>query len=203
MSDLVSELKIVTFPHPALRYKSKPIRKVDKELVAIVRRMFELMYEAHGIGLAANQVNLPYRLFVINLTSDPQEKNEELVFINPVIVKRKGIEEGEEGCLSLPDLRGSVRRSKEIEILAYNLRGETLSWKMTGLLARAFQHELDHLDGVLFIDHLSPSQLLEVRDTIHRWEEDYEKAVNRGLETSEREVLMRFQELEAARALVS
>lgn len=200
MSAFTDDLRIVKFPHPALRYRSKPIKRVDRELHSTVRKMFDLMYEAQGIGLAANQVNLPYRLFVINLTSDPNEKKEELVFLNPVILRRKGIEQAEEGCLSLPDLRASVRRSKEIDILAYNLQGEEISWRLTGLLARAFQHELDHLDGVLFIDHLSPSDMLQVREKLEQWEEEFAEAVAKGLEAGDQEVHERFRQLEALRA---
>lgn len=199
MSAIVDELKIVKFPHPALRYRSKPIKRVDGELRDTIRKMFDLMYEANGIGLAANQVNLPYRLFVINLTSDPNERKEELVFLNPVILRRKGLEEGEEGCLSLPDLRASVRRSKEIDILAYNLQGEEVSWRLNGLLARAFQHELDHLDGVLFIDHLGPSEMLQVREKLEQWEEEFAAAVAKGLEAGDQQVHERFRQLEALR----
>jgi peptide deformylase len=199
MSELVNQLKIVKYPHPALRYKSKPVKRVDRELGDIVRKMFDLMYEANGIGLAANQVNLPYRLFVINLTADPNEKKEELVFLNPVILRRKGFEQGEEGCLSLPDLRGTVRRSKEIDILAYNLQGEEICWRVTGLLARAFQHELDHLDGILFIDHLEPSELLDLRGYVEKWEDEYMSAVSQGAEEPEDRVLSRLRELEALR----
>ena len=96
-------MEIVTYPHPTLRHESKPVKRVDAELREIVQEMFHLMYEARGVGLAANQVDLPLRLFVLNLESDP-DKSEEFVFINPVISKPKGSEEKEEGCLSLPEL---------------------------------------------------------------------------------------------------
>ena len=100
-------MQIIQYPHPTLRHVSKPLKRVDQELHAIVREMFDLMYAANGVGLAANQVDLPYRLFIINLKSDPAAKDEELVFINPVLTSRKGNAEAEEGCLSLP---GLVRR---------------------------------------------------------------------------------------------
>ena len=101
-------LQIVHYPHPALRYASRPVTQIDDDLRATVRAMFELMYDAKGIGLAANQVALPFRFFVLNLTADPEQKDQEQVFINPEIVKRHSSIEDEEGCLSLP---GSTPRS--------------------------------------------------------------------------------------------
>ena len=92
-------MRIVLYPHPALRYESRPVTQIDDDLRAKVRAMFELMYEARGIGLAANQVALPYRFFVLNLTADPEQKDQERVFINPEIVKRHSSIEDEEGCL--------------------------------------------------------------------------------------------------------
>ncbi len=97
-------MRIIQFPHPTLRRVSKPLRRVDDELRHIVREMFDLMYEAKGIGLAANQVDLPYQLFVLNLSGDPAEPDAEQVFLNPVLSQPKGTAEAEEGCLSLPGL---------------------------------------------------------------------------------------------------
>ena len=199
MSDVNSKLTLIRYPHPSLRYRSKPIRRVDSELLLWIREMFQLMYDHNGVGLAANQVDLPYRLFVINLTSDPSEKAEELVFINPEIIRRSGSEEGEEGCLSLPDIRVQVRRSKELEILAYSPNGEEIRWRINGLLARAFQHELDHLNGVLFVDHLAPSESLNVRATLEEWEREYSMARSRGQQPSTEDVIARLKELEALR----
>ena len=131
-------------------------RRVDSELQKIVSEMFDLMYEQKGIGLAANQVDLPYRLFLINLEGDP-EKAEEHVFLNPVIEKRSGAAEAEEGCLSFPEIYAPVKRPEKVTISAYNLSGQEIRMELNGLFARAVQHEYDHLDGVLFIDRLSPS----------------------------------------------
>lgn len=100
-------MKIITYPHPTLRRVAKPVRRVDAELKRIVREMFDLMYEAKGIGLAANQVDMPIRLFIVNLEAEAG-KGEELVFINPVLSRPKGSDEAEEGCLSLPGLYGPV-----------------------------------------------------------------------------------------------
>ena len=118
--------------------------------------MFGLMYAAKGVGLAANQVALPYRFFILNITADPEQKDQELVFINPQIVKRHSSIEDEEGCLSLPGLYSKVRRARKIKVQAFNLLGELFECEAEDLLSRAIQHEADHLDGKLFIDYLGP-----------------------------------------------
>ena len=148
-------LKIIEYPHPTLRHASKPLRRVDAELVEVVREMFALMYEKKGVGLAANQVDLPYRLFIANLECDPSRPDLEYVFINPVLSHRKGSTESEEGCLSLPNLYGQVKRPEKVVVQAYNLSGKEIKGELDGLFARVVQHEIDHLDGVLFIDHIS------------------------------------------------
>lgn len=151
-----SSLQIVHYPHPTLRHISKPVRRVDAELVRMVREMFSLMYANNGIGLAANQVDLPLRLFIVNLSAKPDE-GEEFVFINPVLSKPKGNEESEEGCLSFPELFGLVTRPKLITVQAYNLRGEEVRMSLSGMLARVVQHEYDHLDGTVFVDRMTPT----------------------------------------------
>lgn len=162
-------MHIIQYPHPTLRHKSKPLRRVDDELRGIVREMFRLMYEARGVGLAANQVDLPLRLFVVNLKADPSE-GEELVFINPVISGAKGLDEAEEGCLSLPGLYGQVRRPKQVRINAYSLDGQEISADATGLFARVVQHESDHLDGTLFVDRLTETGRLAVGPALEEFE---------------------------------
>jgi peptide deformylase len=152
------DLKLATFPHPVLRRKSKPIARVDNELREIVDQMFAMMYENSGVGLAANQVELPLRLFVCNPTGVKGE-GPELVFINPVISQPRGIEELEEGCLSLPGVRAQVKRSKTIWVNAYDLQGKEIKEDFSGFMARIIQHETDHLDGVMFIDRLTPERL--------------------------------------------
>jgi peptide deformylase len=158
-------LRVVKYPHPVLRHKSKPLRRVDGELKNIVREMFDLMYSHKGVGLAANQVNLPYRLLILNTEGDPAT-GQEYVLINPVISKRSGTAEAEEGCLSFPEIFAPVKRSEKIVISAYNLDGEEMNYQFAGLFARAAQHEFDHLDGVLFIDRLSPGSLLEIKQDL-------------------------------------
>lgn len=151
-------MEIVLYPHPALRFKSVPVQEINASLRKTVEEMFELMYAAKGIGLAANQVALPYRLFLINLTADAEQKEEEKVFINPHIVKRRGQTNGEEGCLSFPELYGPVDRSEEIVIEAFDLQGNLVRYELNELASRAVQHENDHIDGVLFIDRMTEEE---------------------------------------------
>ncbi len=172
-------LEIIRYPHPTLRHTSKTIKRVDAELRRIVREMFDRMYEAQGVGLAANQVGLPLRLFVVNLEGQPGA-GEELVFLNPVISMPRGSSESEEGCLSLPGLYGPVVRPKQVRISAYNLSGEEFRGDLNGLFARVVQHELDHLDGVLFTDRMSEEALEERREKLLEFERDYETARQAG-----------------------
>src|SRR4051812_45795302 len=173
-------LRIVTYPHPALRYPSRPISRIDDALRATVREMFGRMYEAKGLGLAANQVGLPYRFFVLNLEADSEKKDQERVFINPEIVKRHASIEEEEGCLSFPGLYGKVRRAKKIRVLAYDLEGREVELEAEDLLSRAIQHETDHLNGRLFIDYLSPPARASADAKIREIEADFRRAQAAG-----------------------
>lgn len=188
-------LQIVQYPHPTLRHKSKPIRRVDAQLRETVRRMFELMYEARGVGLAANQVDLPVRLFVVNTAGDPDEGTEH-VFINPVLSRPKGLEEVEEGCLSLPDVRGPVIRPKRIHIRAYGLDGKEIDTELEGLPARIVQHENDHLDGVLFTDRLSTTGRLAVAEALDEFEQEFASRRQLGEIPSDAEIAERLNDLE-------
>jgi len=127
-------LKIIHYPHPTLRHKSKPVTRINRELKEIVGEMFQLMYAARGIGLAANQVDLPLQLFVINISGDSEE-GEERVFINPVISKPSGQAEAEEGCLSIPEVNGTVLRPEKIHVSAFDLDGNEISETVDGLMA--------------------------------------------------------------------
>jgi peptide deformylase len=193
-------VKIVHYPHPTLRHISKPLKRVDKELHGFVREMFDLMYEARGIGLAANQVDLPYRLFVLNLESDPDQPEQEFVFLNPVVTARKGMAEAEEGCLSIPGLYADVKRPERVTLNAYNLAGEELNLELDGLFARAVQHEIDHLDGVLFIDRLSPTTEMDVRDALLDFEDQFVGQRERGEIPDDAAIAQRLSELEQLRA---
>ena len=192
-------LRIVLYPHPTLRHVSKPLRRVDADLRKMIDEMFDLMYEAQGVGLAANQVDLPYRVFVANVTGDPEQPDQQLVFINPVITKRRGTAEAEEGCLSLPKLYGNVKRSEHVTITAYNLAGENVQYELQGLPARVVQHELDHLDGVLFIDRLSETGKLSVKRSLEDMEERLEVARSRGDIPDDKAIAQRLVELEKLR----
>jgi len=192
-------LQIIQYPHPTLRHVSKPLRRVDAELRKIVAEMFELMYEQQGVGLAANQVDLPYRLFVTNVEGDPDVKEAECVFINPVLSSGRGQEEDEEGCLSIPGIRAPVVRNSKIKIQAFDLAGNEIAGEVEGLMARIVQHETDHLDGTLFIDRLGPAHKAAIREQL----EEFDLAYKSKLETHElpdaERVADRLRELERLR----
>lgn len=192
-------LQIIHYPHPTLRHVSKPLKRVDAELRSMIAEMFELMYDANGIGLAANQVDLPYRMFVLNLTGDPDVKEAEQVFINPVLTHRKGNSVHEEGCLSLPKLYADVRRAETVTVTAYDLSGVEQTYEAKDLFSRAVQHETDHLDGVLFIDRLSDGAKLEIKDQLHVFETTFFDGRELGEIPSDEEVMKRIKELEALR----
>jgi peptide deformylase len=173
-------MDILPYPHPALRWKSKPIQEINDDLRRVVAEMFELMYAAKGIGLAANQVGLPYRLFILNLTADPEIKDEEIVFLNPDILKRKGTTEGEEGCLSFPGMYGQVKRAAKIDIEAFDLNGECFEYSLDELAARAVQHECDHLDGVLFIDRMTETARRELDPVVSDFETQFRRWQSEG-----------------------
>jgi len=192
-------LQIIQYPHPTLRHRSKPLRRVDDELRKLVAQMFELMYEHEGVGLAANQVDLPYRLFVANPEGTAEAKETEGVFINPVLSGGRGLEEDEEGCLSIPGIRAPVTRNATIKIQAYDLDGNEITGEVDDLMARIVQHETDHLDGTLFIDRLGPAQVADIRDQL----EEFELAFDSKLETGEmpdaEKMARRLRELEQLR----
>jgi peptide deformylase len=191
-------LRIVKYPHPTLRHKSKPLRRVDTDLKNTVAAMFDLMYQQRGVGLAANQVDLPYRLFIINTEGDPQ-KGQEHVFLNTVIVKRSGKEEAEEGCLSFPEIYAPVIRSSKVVISAYNLAGEEIHYELNGLFARAVQHEYDHLDGVLFIDRLTTTGLLSIKEALSDLELQFDGDRQRGIIPDDQQIVSRLAQLEQMR----
>lgn len=192
-------LRIVQYPHPTLRHVSKPLKRVDAELRKIVAEMLELMYEHEGVGLAGNQVDLPYRLFVTNPQGDREVKDAEHVFINPVIRGGKGQAEAEEGCLSIPGVYAPVTRKETIRVQAYDLAGNEFDAELDGLFARVVQHETDHLDGVLFIDRLSPAAAAEVKDALAEFELDFQSKRSTGELPADDQVAARLAELEKLR----
>jgi peptide deformylase len=145
---------IVKFPDPVLQRPAEPVTAFDDDLRKLVDDMFESMYVAHGIGLAAPQIGVPKRLTVIDL-SFQKNPDDKITLINPEVVTREGKIYEEEGCLSLPDIREKVARAARVKIRAQDLDGRWFEREADELLARAFQHEIDHLDGILFIFRIS------------------------------------------------
>ncbi len=177
----VEALKIVNYPHPALRRPAKPLPAIDREIHLVAGRMLELMYERHGLGLAAPQVALPYQMTVINPTGDPEQKEHEAVLINPVVLEKKGSIEGDEGCLSFPDLFQKVRRAKTVKVVYYNLKGETVEVvSNSDLHSRLLQHEIDHLHGILYIDKMGTLARISARGSLREFEAAYRRAQERG-----------------------
>ena len=154
----MSLLNILHFPDERLRTIAKPVEKVDDRIRGLIDDMFETMYAAPGIGLAATQVNIHERLLVIDVS---EHKDQPLVFINPEITRRDGEQEMDEGCLSVPGYYETVRRAERIHVRALDRDGRPFEADAEGLLAVCIQHEIDHLDGKLFVDYLS--QLKRVR----------------------------------------
>jgi peptide deformylase len=173
-------MKIVQYPHPSLRHPARPLTAIDRKVHEAAAGMLALMYEAHGLGLAAPQVALPYQLLVLNPTGDPEQHEQEGVFINPVILERKGVIEGDEGCLSFPGLFQKVRRAKTVKVQAYNLKGELLEKVVSDLESRLWQHEVDHLHAILYIDKFGPIARLAARGQLRAFEQDFRKAQEKG-----------------------
>ena len=147
-------LKIVKYPEPVLSQPGEPVTEFDAELKKLADDMFETMYAAQGIGLAAPQVAVSKRVTVIDLTGgkDPEQK---IVLVNPEVIFREGKQYEEEGCLSFPEIREKVQRAAQVKVRAQDLQGKWFELDGEQLLARAFQHEIDHLDGTLFIFRMS------------------------------------------------
>ncbi|MDT8317566.1 MAG: peptide deformylase [bacterium] len=147
-------LNILTYPDPELKKISKPVEKVDHEIITLIDNMFETMYAAPGIGLAAAQVGVLKRIIVLDIGERDGGQSAPLALINPEIVSSTGETTFEEGCLSVPEFTADVVRAKEVKIKGIDRKGETVEIEAGGLLAIALQHEIDHLDGILFVDRL-------------------------------------------------
>lgn len=159
-------LEILEFPDPRLRTVAKPVETVDDELRELIDNMFETMYDAPGIGLAATQVNVHKRLVVIDVSED---HNQPLVFINPEVEVLQGEEmEMQEGCLSVPGFYESVVRIEHVRVKALDRDGKPFEMEAEGLLAVCIQHELDHLNGKLFVDYLSPLKRNRIRKKLEK-----------------------------------
>ena len=178
-------VKVLKYPHPILQYKCKPIQKINQELRDIAAEMFETMYAAAGVGLAANQVGLPFQLFVMNATGNKENKGEEYVCINPVILKKNGNVTDNEGCLSFPDVHADVIRAETIEFESISLSGEEQLFCWKGRLARIVQHEMDHLNGISFVDRLSATTRIEVKTELNDLQTVFEGDLRLGFGTVE------------------
>src|SRR5437588_8811517 len=162
---------IYGFDHPTLREKAKRVPKVDASIIRLIDDLAETMLAAPGAGLAAPQVGVPLRVFVVK-----GEENQVIGLVNPELVKGEGVQVGYEGCLSYPGWVGEVARYEEVVIKGRNRHGKEVRIKSAGFTARAYQHELDHLDGILFIDRLTSLDTLHKPEDLEREEEGEEAA---------------------------
>ena len=158
-------LEILHYPDKRLRTVAAPVEVVDDSIRELVDDMFETMYAAPGIGLAATQVDVHKRVIVIDLS---QEKNEPVCLINPEIISSEGVEQTEEGCLSVPDIFETVERAERVVVKALGRDGKEFTLEADGLLAVCIQHEIDHLEGNLFVDYLSPLKQMRVKKKIQK-----------------------------------
>lgn len=158
-------LNILHFPDERLRTKARPVTKVTDEHRTLINNMLETMYDAPGIGLAATQVNVHKRILVIDIS---EEKNQPIVLINPEILEKEGDQEFDEGCLSVPGIYETLHRAKKVRVKALNQEGESFEMNAEGLLAVCIQHEMDHLQGKLFVDYLSNLKKQRIRKKLEK-----------------------------------
>ena len=165
----MARLTILEFPDPRLRTRAQPVEHVDEELRKLIDDMFETMYAAPGIGLAATQVNVHKRVLVIDIS---ETRDHPLALINPEVIQRQGVEETEEGCLSVPGIYDKVTRAERIRVRALDRNGKSIEMDADGLLAVCIQHEIDHLDGKLFVDYLSELKRTRIRKKLEKERKD-------------------------------
>jgi peptide deformylase len=161
----MAKLTILEFPDPRLRTEAAPIESVDAEVRSLVDDMLETMYAAPGIGLAATQVDVHRRLLVVDVSAD---KSDPHVLINPKILEKGGVTVTEEGCLSVPGYYEEVQRAEHIRVRFINRDGDEVTMEVSGVLAVCIQHEIDHLDGKLFVDYLSEAKRQRIRKRLQR-----------------------------------
>jgi peptide deformylase len=166
-------LKIILWPDPRLKKISAPVTQFDDSLKELTRQMFELMREARGVGLAAPQVGKNIRLFITNHDGDPAHDR---IYVNPMLSDADGDEEDEEGCLSLPKVNINVFRNKSIKIQAQDVTGQPFEQIETGYIARIWQHETDHLNGIMLTDRMGPVAKMTYRKILRELEERYAEA---------------------------
>ncbi|MEW6570157.1 MAG: peptide deformylase [Nitrospirota bacterium] len=148
-------LEIKKYPERVLKQKASPVEKIDENTLLLINNMIETMHLARGIGLAANQIGILKRICVIDLASRV-DTGSLMVLINPLIVEKEGQVEAEEGCLSIPGYMATIKRAEKILVKGLNMQGRDIEIEGSGLLSRVLQHEIDHLDGFLFIDRMNP-----------------------------------------------
>ena len=163
-------LNILHFPDPRLRNVARPVAQVDDEIRQLLDDMLETMYQAPGIGLAATQVNVAKRLVVIDIS---EGKDQPLFFVNPELLARDGVEEMEEGCLSVPGFFEKVTRADSVKVRALDRAGQPFELDAEGLLAVCIQHEIDHLDGKLFVDYLSGLKRQRIRKKLEKQQREH------------------------------
>jgi peptide deformylase len=174
-------MKILKYPHPSLRVQARPITAIDKDIQIAAASMLDLMYATEGLGLAAPQVGLDIQLLVMNFKGESGDTEHEYVAINPVIIESKGgTISDREGCLSFPGLYQNVRRFKTVKVQFYDLNGEKQEMVCHDLPARVWQHEIDHLAGVLFIDKMGSIGLHRSQKELEKFIADFEKDKKKG-----------------------
>jgi len=179
----MAQLAILEYPDPRLRTRAAPVTRFDAALKQQIADMFETMYAAPGIGLAATQVDWHHRLIVMDLS---EEKNQPLVFINPEILSREGAASGEEGCLSVPGIYDDVPRAQRIRLRAQDTTGQVIERDLDGMLAVCVQHEMDHLEGKLFVDYLSELKRQRIRKKLDKERRERGGSGTRGGATQQR-----------------
>ncbi len=170
----ISDMEVLKYPNPLLRRGGRDITEFDDALRQTAQDMLDTMYSYRGVGLAAPQVGLDLNLLVLNPSGDKDEREGEMVVINPSIKSRKKLEYGEEGCLSFPSIYAEVERHFSIVLTYQDLEGSQQELKMEGFLARIILHELDHLQGTLFVDRLSPTEMIRVRGQLQSLEQEFQ-----------------------------
>ncbi len=160
----MGKLKLVLYGDPVLKNRAEPVARVNTEVETIAKEMVEVMHDHAGLGLAAPQVGISKRLIIVRTLED----DEPFILLNPEIVMRAGVAERDEGCLSLPGIGAQLKRAETVGVQATGLNGKRIALEATGLAARAFQHEIDHIDGILIIDRMGRREIRKVADHLEK-----------------------------------
>ena len=175
----MNKLQVLYYPDPRLRDVCSPVEDLD-EIREFLPEMFEIMYKSRGIGLAAAQVGIPKRFFIANISGSSEEKDQERVFVNPVIVESDGEMKDVEGCLSLPGMEAMVRRAESVVVDIGDMDGKRQQVEAEGLYAKLFQHEIDHLDGILMLDKMTPAEQKKWAPLLKDLESDFKNNIRRN-----------------------